>query len=85
MVKEYENIPTLVSVQNKGKHYYTIQADFPQGINLSRYAKSKTEPRLRPTIKGFVNLGNPIGTISVRGKEHPVYDKIINKKAGGVI
>ena len=83
--KEYENIPTLVSVENKGKHYYTIQADFPQGINLSRYAKSKTEPRLRPTIKGFVNLGKPIGTISVRGKEHPVYDKIINKKAGGVI
>ena len=83
--KEYENIPTLVSVENKGKHYYTIQADFPQGINLSRYAKSKTEPRLRPTIKGFVNLGKPIGTISVRGKEHPVYDKIINKRAGGVI
>ena len=83
--KEYENIPTLVSVENKGKHYYTIQADFPQGINLSRYAKSKTEPRLRPTIKGFVDLGNIIGTISVRGKEHPVYDRIINKKAGGTV
>ena len=83
--KDYENIPTLVSVENKGKHYYTIQADFPQGINLSRYAKSKTEPRLRPTIKGFVNLGKPIGTISVIGKEHPVYNKIINKKVGGII
>tara|TARA_R110000822_G_scaffold106157_1_gene234160 strand:+ start:536 stop:1486 length:951 start_codon:yes stop_codon:yes gene_type:complete len=83
--ENYKNAPTLVSIQNKGKHYYTLQADFPQGINLSRYAKSKTEPRLRPTIKGFVNLGKPIGTISVRGKEHPVYDKIINRKAGGAI
>jgi len=83
--KEYLNIPTLVSVENKGKHYYTLEADFPKGINLTRYSKSKTEPRLRPTIKGFIDLGNQIGTILVRGKEHPVYDKISNFKLGGVI
>jgi len=83
--KGYEDAPTLVSVENKGKHYYTLDAQFPEGVNLSRYAKSKTEPRLRPTIKGFVELGKPIGKISVRGKEHPVYDKIINREEGGQV
>tara|TARA_R100000458_G_scaffold57536_1_gene63876 strand:- start:1 stop:1500 length:1500 start_codon:yes stop_codon:yes gene_type:complete len=83
--KKYKDIPTLVSVQNKGKHYYTLETNFPEGVNLTRYADSPSEPRLRPTVKGFVNLGKKIGTISVRGKKHPVYDKIINKYAGGQI
>ena len=83
--KKYKDIPTLVSVQNKGKHYYTIETNFPEGVNLTRYPDSPSEPRLRPTVKGFVNLGKKIGTISVRGKKHPVYDKIINKYAGGQI
>jgi hypothetical protein len=82
---EYKDIPTLVSVQNKGKHYYSIEANFPEGVNLTRYANSPSEPRLRPTVKGFVDLGKQIGTISVRGKEHPVYDKIVNRYAGGSV
>jgi len=83
--QEYKDIPTLVSVQNKGKHYYTLEANFPEGVNLTRYANSPSEPRLRPTVKGFVDLGKEIGKISVRGKEHPVYDKIINRYAGGSV
>lgn len=82
---EYKDIPTLVSVQNKGKHYYALEANFPQGVNLTRYANSSSEPRLRPTVKGFVDLGKQIGKISVRGKEHPVYDKIVNRYAGGSV
>tara|TARA_R110002124_G_scaffold49184_2_gene144513 strand:+ start:2412 stop:3833 length:1422 start_codon:yes stop_codon:yes gene_type:complete len=83
--QEYKDIPTLVSVQNKGKHYYTLEANFPEGVNLTRYANSPSEPRLRPTVKGFVDLGKEIGKISVRGKEHPVYDKIVNRYAGGSV
>jgi len=82
---EYKDIPTLISVENKGKHYYSLNTEFPKGLNLTRYDKSKTEPKLRPTIKGFIELGNKIGTISVRGKEHPVYDKIKNYEAGGLV
>jgi len=82
---EYKDIPTLVSVQNKGKHYYALEANFPEGVNLTRYANSPSEPRLRPTVKGFVDLGKQIGKISVRGKEHPVYDKIVNRYAGGSV
>ena len=82
---EYKDIPTLVSVQNKGKHYYALEANFPEGVNLTRYADAPSEPRLRPTVKGFVDLGKQIGTISVRGKEHPVYDRIVNRYAGGSV
>jgi hypothetical protein len=66
----------LVSVEDGKQHYYTLQAEFPEGVELTRYEKSKSEPRLRPTKKGNVHLGNKVGEISVRGKNHPVYDKI---------
>jgi len=66
----------LVSVEDGKQHYYTLQAEFPEGVELTRYEKSKSEPRLRPTKKGNVHLGNKVGEISVRGKKHPVYDKI---------
>ena len=81
----YNDISTLVSVENKGNHYYTINAEFPNGINLTRYPKAKSEPRLRPTMKGMVKLGKEVGRISVRGKEHPVYDQIINYFEGGQV
>tara|TARA_B100001939_G_scaffold265612_1_gene232929 strand:- start:92 stop:2068 length:1977 start_codon:yes stop_codon:yes gene_type:complete len=66
----------LVSVEDGKQHYYTLQAEFPEGVELTRYEKSKSEPRLRPTKKGNVHLGKKVGEISVRGKKHPVYDKI---------
>ncbi len=84
--EEYVDLPTLVSVQQKGKHYYTVDADFPAGVNLTRYADSPSEPRLRPTLQAQpIELGDVIGTISVRGKEHPVYNRIIAKAAGGLV
>ena len=67
----------LVSVESRGQHYYTLNTEFPAGVDLKRYEKSATEPRLRPTTTGDVYLGNPVGTIKVRGKEHPVFDKIV--------
>ena len=81
----YEDIPTLVSVEKGGKHFYTLETDFSKGVNLKKYENSKTEPRLRPTVNGELEFGNQIGTISVRGKEHPVYEKIIAFKKGGAV
>lgn len=69
----------LVSVEAKGKHFYSLETDFPEGVDLARYPKSKSEPRLRPTRKGNVHLGKKVGEISVRGKKHPVYDSITVK------
>ena len=72
----YADVPTLVSVENRGKHYYALSAEFPKGVDLARYADAPSEPRLRPTTQGNVNLGQRVGTIKVRGKEHPVYDLV---------
>jgi hypothetical protein len=69
------NFP-LVSVEDGKQHYYTLRTEFPKGVELSRYEKSASEPRLRPTKKGKVYLGDKVGEISVRGKSHPVYDQI---------
>ena len=73
------NFP-LVSVEDGKNHYYTVDAQFPDGAELARYPNSASEPRLRPTRKGKVELGNKIGEIDVRGKKHPVYDKAVIKE-----
>ena len=68
----------IVSVETGGKHLYSLQADFPEGVLLERYAKQKSEPRLRPTTKGVVRTGNKVGEIKTSsGKLHPVYDNIV--------
>ncbi len=74
--KGYENVPTIVSAENRGKHYYGLGADFPKGVDLERYADAPSEPRLRPTTQGNVYPGERVGAINVRGREHPVYDML---------
>lgn len=69
-------VATLVSVEVGPRHHYTLRADFPKGVTLARYEKASSEPRLRPTTHGIVHLGRVIGKISVRGREHPVYDVV---------
>ena len=72
----YENVPTIVSAENRGQHYYGLGADFPKGVDLERYANAASEPRLRPTTQGNVYPGEQVGSIDVRGREHPVYDML---------
>ena len=81
----HEDTKTLVSVEHRGKHNYVLNAHFPKGVDLARYENSPSEPRLRPTTKGNVDLGPQVGTISVRGREHPVYEHAIVKAAGGYV
>lgn len=77
------NFP-IVSVQDGKNHYYTVDAQFPDGVDLARYEKSASEPRLRPTRKGSVQLGEQIGEIDVRGKKHPVYGSAVIRQAAPV-
>jgi hypothetical protein len=65
---------TIVSVEGGGQHVYALRADFEGGVDLARYSDRPSEPRLRPTARGELSLGNEVGRISIRGKEHPVYD-----------
>ena len=74
-----ENPPetsTIVSVEGQGKHVYTMRADFQNGVKMARYPDKASEPRLRPTGRGELIMGQEIGRIDIRGKEHPVYDTI---------
>lgn len=67
----------LISVETGGKHFYTLAADFQGGLTLARYPDAKSEPRLRPTTVGVIAPEDRIGTILVRGREHPVYRRIV--------
>ena len=82
---DMEDVGTLVSVTHKGKHFYTLETDFTKGVNLKKYPNQKDEPKLRPTVVGQIELGQPVGEISVRGKPHNVYDKIKTFKRGGLM
>ena len=81
----HENTETIVSVEHRGKHFYALNAHFPKGVDLARYENATSEPRLRPTTQGNVTLGPQAGSISVRGKMHPVYHHIIVKADGGTV
>jgi len=83
--EEHASTDTIVSVEHRGKHHYALNAHFPRGVDLARYENSPTEPRLRPTTTGNVELGPQAGSILVRGKEHPVYRHVVVKKAGGLV
>ncbi|NDB69412.1 MAG: hypothetical protein EB015_15680, partial [Methylocystaceae bacterium] len=67
---------TIVSVEGQGKHLYALQADFQNGVKMARYKDKASEPRLRPTGRGELTMGEQIGTIDIRGREHPVYDRV---------
>jgi len=69
----------LVSVERKKRkgeesHIYALKANFENGVELARYPEEKSEPRLRPTGKGTLILGDVVGMIQTNsGKQHPVY------------
>ena len=73
---DYDGPETIVSTHQGSKHHYSLSSDFETPVTLQTYPKQPSEPRLRPTSQGKVVLGNKIGSISVRGKIHPVYDQV---------
>ena len=81
----HEDTSTIVSVEHRAKHHYALAAHFPKGVELARYADASSEPRLRPTTQGNIELGPQVGSINVRGREHPVYEHVIAKADGGIV
>jgi len=81
----FDKVETIISVTHKGKHYYSLETDFTKGVNLKKYPNKKDEPKLRPTVVGQIELGQPIGEISVRGNPHKVYNKIKTFNRGGLM
>lgn len=73
---DYDGPSTIVSTTIRGKHVYSLDTDIQNPVSLETYPNEPSEPRLRPTTQGEVQTGNVIGNITVRGKPHPVYDKV---------
>lgn len=73
---DYDGPATVVSTTIRGKHVYSLDTNLQNPVSLETYPNQPSEPRLRPTTQGEVQTGNIIGNISVRGKPHPVYDKV---------
>jgi hypothetical protein len=72
-----ENAPdTVVSVEQGGKHYYALTTESAQPVDLATYPKKKSEPRLRPTTRGKVEVGKKVGEFIYQGKRRTVYDTV---------
>jgi guanylate kinase/GNAT superfamily N-acetyltransferase len=74
----------IVSVEQGNKHYYAKSEVKVDGYaRLKHFPDKKSEPRLRVETRGSLELGDKIGTLSVRGKEHPLYDRIMIRQQFG--
>lgn len=69
-------VTTVVSVNGSGFHVYALRVEFKKPVTLARYAESRTEPRLRPTLHGHIKMGQTIGSIVARSRPHVVYDTL---------
>jgi hypothetical protein len=85
--ENFKDINTLVSVNvpSKNQHYYAMETDFSKGANLQTKPKDRSEPRLKPTVKGTLDFQDQIGVIKMGKKTHPVYRRIVAKYDGGQI
>jgi hypothetical protein len=70
----------ITTVETGQHHYYALEIRFEDGVTLSRYPNARSEPRLRPTTYGLLDLGEPVGRIDLRGRVHPVYERITIRK-----
>jgi hypothetical protein len=72
---------SIVAVDQGQQHVYALQyeADVPVELYRKPLKVDGTEsqqPTMRPRGFGEIRLGKEIGTISVSGREHPIYDTI---------
>lgn len=68
----------IISVETGGKHYYAKNKVEIDGFaRLKHFPDKKSEPRLRLETRGDLELYGEENTVVIRGKEHPLYEKII--------
>ena len=79
------NTETIISVKHNNNHYFTLETDFTKGVSLKKYPNEKSEPRLKPTVIGKIELGQPVGEVNMRGKKRLVYNKIKTFNKGGLM
>ena len=65
---------TSTSSDNKQKHYFALQ--YASDVPVELHRRKGGEPTMRPRGFGIIKPGNQIGTISMGGRENPLYDEI---------
>jgi len=72
----------IVSVEVGSNHFYAKNGVSIDGYaRLAHFPEKRSEPRLRVETRGELEFGERIATLSVRGKEHPLYDEITIRQA----
>ena len=72
----------VISVHRGDKHYFALSTELNSPTAMQTYPKGGN-PTLKPTTKGVPQFGKVVGHINVRGKKHPLYDRItFGEKSG---
>ena len=66
----------IISVETGGKHYYALSEVSMEWAKLASFPSKKSEPRLRLETRGILVKSAGKGRVSIRGKMHPLFDKI---------
>lgn len=67
------DLPFLATVESGGKHFYGLGVDYRAPVML-RNTGGTANPTLRPRARGNVWADEPIGSMLLKGKTHPVYE-----------
>jgi len=72
----------VISVHRGDKHYFALSTELNSPTAMQTFPKGGN-PTLKPSTKGVPQFGKVVGHIEVRGKKHPLYDRItFGEKSG---
>lgn len=78
-----KNLAFLATIEKSGKgHHYGLSTHYASPAELVNTMTGKN-PTLRPHSRGDIfGVGDEVGRISIQGKHHPVYEKLMVAPAG---
>jgi hypothetical protein len=78
-----KNLAFLATIEKSGKgHHYGLSTHYASPAELVNTMTGQN-PTLRPHSRGDIfGVGDEVGRISIQGKHHPVYEKLLVAPAG---
>ena len=78
-----KNLAFLATIEKSGKgHHYGLSTQYASPAELVNTMTGQN-PTLRPHSRGDIfGVGDEVGRISIQGKHHPVYEKLLVAPAG---
>ena len=78
-----KNLAFLATIEKSGKgHHYGLSTHYESPAQLVNTMTGQN-PTLRPHSRGDIfGVGDEVGRISIQGKHHPVYEKLLVAPAG---